>query len=197
MHSRLCYETIPRSKSTLPGASDVVVELIGTQNRKNCSCYVEWKTVETWTAESCCNWWDSWQPRRHDFFSCQLSSQRQALNPTPSHQVQAFISWSAAGTQKLIKFWKEQCKHLQVQWSCDHGHGGECTACTKRTAQASKSHQIKRTVQISSGTIAIVMWEGGACMTKKYRHDIVYTVRIKEWDIWGIQYHIWGCRKNV
>ena len=34
MHSRLCYETIPRSKSTLPGASDVVVELIGTQNRK-------------------------------------------------------------------------------------------------------------------------------------------------------------------
>jgi hypothetical protein len=27
----------------------------------------------------------------------------------------------------------------------------------KRTAQASKSHQIKRTVQISSGTIAIVM----------------------------------------
>ena len=34
MNSRLCYETIPRSKSMLPGASDVVVELIGTQNRK-------------------------------------------------------------------------------------------------------------------------------------------------------------------
>ena len=113
---------------------------------------------------------------------------------TPSHQVQAFMSWSAAGTQKLIKFWKEQCKHLQVQWSCEHGHGGECTACTKRTAQASKVTKIKRTIQISSGTI--VMWEGGACMTKKYRHDIVYTVRIKEWDIWGIQYHIWGCRKK-
>ena len=60
-----------------------------------------------------------------------------------------------------------------------------------------KVTKIKRTVHISSGITAIVMWEGGACMTKKYRHDIVYTVRIKEWDIWGIQYHIWGCRKNV
>ena len=112
------------------------------------------------------------------------------------HQVIRF-KLSSHDRQQALKNSSSSEKNSASIWSCEHGHGGECTACTKRTAQASKSHQIKRTVQISSGTIAIVMWEGGACMTKKYRHDIVYTVRIKEWVIWGIQYHIWGCRKNV
>ena len=61
-----------------------------------------------------------WIP--HQVIGCKLSSQQQTL-------------------KNLIKFWKEQCKHLQVQWSCYHGHNGECTACTKRTAQASFRHK--------------------------------------------------------
>ena len=138
MHLCLCYETILRFESTLPDTSLVVVELIGSQKWKTVLVMLNEKTVENSNGRmllrlirqlsggaisSVASFHLSsrlWIP--HQVIGCKLSSQQQTL-------------------KNLIKFWKEQCKHLQVQWSCYHGHNGECTACTKRTAQASFRHK--------------------------------------------------------